>query len=357
MSATGTRIRSASDVLAFMRTARTESAALLVSAGFLVLGFVVAFAVFWGRELAITGPGSVGFVAAICAAVVTVITVYLGRMLAKPDQGRDDGLELPGDRLRWYDMFSILAAYAGIALLGWQGVGVLISMAFTGAPVYPFPGAVLVAVAVAVTAYVAFLSSVHLDPMMLSFVLALFLVVGAFASMLTTGNPQWWMLALSELGATYNPSAWVFNATVVIAGVIVTTVARYATARLPDATAAQRRGRAVARWAVVVIGILLTLAGLVPLDVSLLLHNIFASGMAVVFIALVVAAPWLLPSLPRVFFVLGYAFVATIVLLVVFFVTGYYNLTAVELVVAILMFSWIIVFLRTAADGRVAHSR
>jgi hypothetical protein len=47
---------------------------------------------------------------------------------------------------------------------------------------------------------------------------------------------------------------------------------------------------------------------------------------------------------------MGYAYVAVIVLLGIFFATGYYNLTAVELIAAILIFSWIIVFLRAADD-------
>ncbi|WP_454113389.1 hypothetical protein [Microbacterium maritypicum] len=39
-----------------------------------------------------------------------------------------------------------------------------------------------------------------------------------------------------------------------------------------------------------------------------------------------------------------------IVLLAAFFAVGYYNLTAVELIAAVLIFSWIIVFLRTAGS-------
>ncbi|MGO3234381.1 MAG: hypothetical protein ACTIKT_13020, partial [Microbacterium sp.] len=45
-----------------------------------------------------------------------------------------------------------------------------------------------------------------------------------------------------------------------------------------------------------------------------------------------------------------YVYVAVIALLAIFFVTGYYNLTAVELIAAILIFSWIIVFLRAAHE-------
>ena len=75
--------------------------------------------------------------------------------------------------------------------------------------------------------------------------------------------------------------------------------------------------------------------------------------MAVAFAVLVIGLPWFMPSMPRVFVLLGYVYVGVIVVLAVFFATGYYNLTAVELVAAVLIFSWIIVFLRnTGTAGR-----
>lgn len=53
------------------------------------------------------------------------------------------------------------------------------------------------------------------------------------------------------------------------------------------------------------------------------------------------------PSRVRAF---GWIYVLVIVLLAAFFAVGYYNLTAVELIAAVLIFSWIIVFLRTAGS-------
>lgn len=41
-----------------------------------------------------------------------------------------------------------------------------------------------------------------------------------------------------------------------------------------------------------------------------------------------------------------------IAVMAVFFVTGYYNLTAVELVVFTLVFSWLVVFIRNAGTIR-----
>lgn len=345
-------LTSRTELLAFVRAASVESVALLVAAVCFALGFAVTVLLFWGSELSITGIGSAGFVAAVGSAIVAVIGVHLGRLYVRPaDHGRHryrDGLAMPGDRLRWYDMFSILAAYASIALLGWQGIALLIEQAFTGAPVYAVPAALLVSTAFAITAYVTFLSSVALNPLMLSFVLAVFLVVGAFTSMINASDPRWWELNLSILGATDNQSAWVFNTTLIIAGVIVTTVARYATADLPVATRAQRRARALVRTGLVTVGILLACVGIFPVDLFVLIHNIVASGMVVVFVALMVAMPWLIPALPRVFHVVGYVFTGVIVMLVVFHAVGYYNLTALELVSAMLVFAWIILFLRTS---------
>jgi hypothetical membrane protein len=99
----------------------------------------------------------------------------------------------------------------------------------------------------------------------------------------------------------------------------------------------------------VLVGIFLACVGVFPVNAFFLLHNTVATGMAVIFAVMICALPWLLPSLPRVFFGLGYVYVGVIVLLAIFFATGYYNLTAVELIAAVLIFSWIIVFLRTAS--------
>ncbi len=86
------------------------------------------------------------------------------------------------------------------------------------------------------------------------------------------------------------------------------------------------------------------------MDRFFLLHNTVATGMAVCFAVVVVGLPWFLRRISRVFVVLGWVYVLVIALLGgVFFATGYYNLTAVELIAAVLIFSWIIVFLRTAA--------
>lgn len=339
-----------------------EATALIVGAAFLVLGFAVALPVFWGHELAISGSGSIGVFAASGGAITAAVAFALGRLAVRPENvdadALRDGFSVPGDRLRWYDLVAIAFAHAAIAYLGWLGIAELLERSFTDAPVFAFPGAVLVAVAFALTAYVTFLSSVALTPMVLSLVLAVFLVVGAFASMLASSDVHWWRDNLSALGMSTNSSSVAFNATLIIAGIMVTTISRYATAGLPVSDAAERRGRRIVRGGLILLGIFLGCVGIFPVDEFFLLHNTVATGMVVVFAVVVVGLPWLLPSIPRVFVGLGWAYVLVIVLLAAFFAVGYYNLTAVELIAAVLIFSWIIVFLRTAGSvGSAAAPR
>ena len=331
-----------------------EATALLVGAAFLLLGFLIGLPSFWGREMAISGAGSIGAFAAYGGGGTAVLAFVIGRLVSRPahvgPDGVRDGFSVPGDRLRWYDLAAIAFAHAAIAYLGWLGIAELLERSFTDAPVFAFPGAVLVAVAFALTAYVTFLSAIALSPLVLSLVLAVFLVVGAFAAMLASSDVHWWRDNLSALGMSTNSASVAFNVTLIIAGVLVTTIARYATAGLPVDDPVDRRGRFIVRGGLILLGIFLACVGLFPVDEFFLLHNTVATGMTVVFGVVVVGLPWFLRAMPRVFVAFGWAYVLVIVLLAAFFAVGYYNLTAVELIAAVLIFSWIIVFLRTAGS-------
>ncbi|GAA1762654.1 DUF998 domain-containing protein [Agromyces humatus] len=359
-SSATTKVREPSSILRVLRdpaaTAESlESSALVLGAALFAVGGIVAWISFLGRDLPIAGEGSLGQFVAIGSAVVTIVAFVAGRIAlrrrtqspaAQPEPLA--GLESPGVHIHWFDLTAIGVAHAVIALLGWVGLSDLLEQSFQGAVVFSLPGAVLAGVGFAVTGYAVFLSSAHLTPMLLSFVLALFLVVGALASMLSASDPQWWQENLSALGMTDDISSLAFNVTLIIAGAIVTTIARYATASVPVTTAAEVRGRNVVRVGLILIGIFLACVGVFPVDRFFFVHNTVATGMAVVFAVVVIGLRWFIPSMPRVFILLGYVYVGVIAMLGAFFATGYYNLTAVELVAGVLIFSWIIVFLRSS---------
>lgn len=351
-------------------TESVESSALLVGAAVFVVAAPLGLLVFWGSPMPIAGRDSLGAAVAIGGAIVAALAFVAGRLVLRrrfgaasaaattaADTGgtRTPGApsgapDQPGPRLHWFDVLALALAHAVIALLGWTGLADILEQSFLGAEVFPIPAALLFGVALALSGYVTFLSSVRMTPMLLSIVLAVFLVVGVITAMLSSTDPLWWQKNLSALGITNDISSLAFNLTLVIAGAIVTIVARYATAGLPAATPKERRGRDIVRYGLVLIGILLACVGIFPVDDFFALHNTVATGMAVVYAVLVIGLPRFLPSMPRVFVYLGWAYVGVIVVLGVFFAIGYYNLTAVELVAGMLIFSWIILFLRNTGS-------
>ncbi|PXA67207.1 hypothetical protein [Cryobacterium arcticum] len=327
-----------------------ESAALLVGAAVFVVAAIPAAIIFWGHDVPISGPGSVGQFVALVSAGAAILVFIATRLVSHASRAEgtllDPGPAGRGELLRWYDIGAIALAHGVIALLVWLAVAGLLSRSFVGAVVFPVPATLLAAVAIAVTAYSVFLSAVGLTPILMSVVLAVFVVAGTFASMLSAGDPLWWQKNLSTLGISDDLSAFAFNLTVLIAGVIVTTLAHYATAAIPVITPDESRGRALIRGALVLLGVLLACVGLFPLDQNMTAHNVSATGMLVVFVTVVIGLRWWIPAIPRVFLLLGYVYLGIIALLAVWFVTGYYTLTAVELVAFLLIFSWLIVFLR-----------
>jgi hypothetical membrane protein len=334
-----------------------ESFALLIGATGFVFGAGVGLLFFWGRDAAISGPGSLGQLAAIVSALAVLVAVvgvsWRVRRLVTRAGGADAAIR--GRRLHWFDIVAIAVAHGVIALLGWIGLSSLLEASFVDAVIYWFAAAMLTGVAVAVSVYFAFLSIIGITPMRLSLVLAAFMITGIFASMLSASDPHWWKLNLSSLGMTDDISALAFNLTLIVGGLIVTALAHYATSWLPADTDALERGRSSVRLLLILIGVFLALVGVFPVDNTFWIHTGVAIGMVVAFVILVIRLQTLVPSMPRVFVLLGYLFVAVIVVLGVFFAVGYYTLTAVELVAGVLVFSWVIVFLRNtgAADRGV----
>lgn len=357
---------------------RREGAAILAGAAAFVLCGLIALPVFWGDELAISGPDSLGQFVAIAAGIIAFFAYVGGRLwlrtglipFAVPgrEAARASGVDV-------FDTLAIALAHAVIALLGWLVLGAVLADSFQDATVYFLAAAALAATATGVTAYIVFLSAAQMSLMRLSTVLAVFVIVGILTAMLSAPDPHWWMLHLSALGMTQSVSSLSFNLTLIIAGVIVTALARYATdirslgvpasadsgadvgagaGALGDPGVDRNRSALLrVRTGLILIGVLLAGVGIFPLNVSQTLHNVSAVGMVLVFALVVFWVRGALPNAPASFFILGYVFFATIVAVLVFFVVGYYVLTATELVAGALVFGWLIVYLRVSgAAGR-----
>lgn len=318
-----------------------ESLALGVGAVSFVAVALVALIAFRFEAAPISGPGSVGQFAAIASGVVAFLAVVAGRIVAHRQSATHRLSVLDG-----IDVAALAFAHGVIALLGWTLLAVILEQAFIGAEVFALPVLILAGATAAMSGYVAFYSASHMDLQLLAVVLAVFLVFGVLASMLTASDPNWWKDNLSALGMSSNVSAFAFNITIIVAGFLVTTLARYSTRGIPTANP---KGIGRVRVTLIVLGVFLGMVGVFPVDRFFALHTGVASGMVAAFGVLVVALPRWITGIPRPFIVLGWLFLAITLLLAVFFLVGYYTLTAVELVAGILVFTWIVLFIRNAA--------
>lgn len=351
------RVRPAFGGLSAPAQLTVEGAGIVSGAAVFVVVGAVALLLFWGRTLPIAGPGSVGQFVAIAGGIIGFLAYVAGRLwrrtgltpfeTARPAGGAVGAVHR-ASAVDIFDTFAIALAHGILALLGWLVLGAVLASGFQDATVYHFSATVLAAAAAGVTGYAVFLSAARMDLMRLSTVLAAFAVVGILTSMLSAPDPHWWQLHLSALGMSQSVSSLAFNLTLILAGVIVTALARYATDTRGITDPARRAAVMRVRVGLILIGVLLAGVGVFTLNISVTLHNVSAVGMVLVFALVVFWVRRALPAAPRSFFVLGYVFFGAIVLMLVFFAVGYYVLTAAELVAGVLVFSWLIVYLRVS---------
>jgi hypothetical membrane protein len=224
------------------------------------------------------------------------------------------------------------------------------SLGFVGLLLRSFEGGILAAVTVGLAAYITYLSSARITTQWLSNLLLAFVALGMLTAMATSTDQGWWRVHFSQLGTFDSFSSVVFNGTLMAGGLLVTTFAAYIQSDIRRLVARQRLRSERVATAIpvmfVIMGIMFAGVGVFPCDVYPVLHVISASGMAVVFLVLLISSRWLLVGMPRAFFLSELALGAALIAAVVLFVVGFFSLTGVEIGIFALIFGWITVFIR-----------
>jgi len=327
-----------------------ESGALIAAAVGALTGLLGAVIVFGANAVGLAGAHSVGGLSAQIAGLIGLpvfgwsyvrFTRHSARWRSRARIRRildTIGLSLTG------------AAMAGLLI---SSVYAVFQLAFRDLLLDPFAAALFVTLTVAASTFALFLLAAGITTTRLASLLGLFLAAGVFSSMLTAADPRWWQANFSALGMGGATSAYAFNLTIFLAGLVMTTLADYLTLDLRSrrsAAGSDLRGVPLVRIIIVVLGAALIGVGLVPVDVSFVVHNFFATSAVVGFVALIVLVPLVLKDLPRSFVVTTTVFVLAIggaVLL--WYPIGYYNLTALELVAVLIVFAWFVLFVRNAS--------
>jgi hypothetical protein len=300
--------------------------------------------------LPLSGAGSFGEISAVLAGLVAAAATGTGYWRSRHSAGQEWRLTLAPWKFG-VNAISVVIVHTILATLATIAGYYVLSAGFIGLTMDPFWAAVLLAINLGLVAHLTYVSASRMTTQRMSSLLMAFIIIGTLTSMVTTPDEEWWKLHFSQLGSFEDSiSSWIFNGTLIAGGLLVTTFGVYVgndMRALVDRGILKRDSSPrVVSTVFVAMGILLAGVGLVPVDVNLIVHNLSATGMAVVFLGLLIAAPRVLAGMPRTFFIVTWAFLAALVLSVVLFVVQYFSLTAFEIIVFSLVFAWIAVFIR-----------
>ncbi|TLP79994.1 hypothetical protein [Nesterenkonia sphaerica] len=352
-----------------------------------LLGLLVGLVVFYDHRPRLAGDESIQFYGAVVGGVTAGLAFLLGYSL----NARMANIWL-GQRPRLrqlIDTLALLVVHASIAVMGSLGIFRVFQEAFIGLTVDHLAGSVLLAVVGGVAAYFSFNSGARLTAFTLSTLLAVFMASGVLVSMIFAENPFWWHVMFSELGTGQAglTSFWTFNTTLVVSGIIITTltafitrdleiwaghervkVARRLASRAKEARTPGGKTRlrtrvsnvlsghfrtprvGVLRTVMIIMGLCLAGIGLVPINVHHDLHTVITAAFGLSFVFILLTVPYLLPGFPRSFYLLSFLAAGGLIFsFLLWRPVGYWNLTSMELIGAAILFAWLIVFIRNIA--------
>lgn len=344
---------------------RSESWALWLGLGGTIFGAIVGLIGFSDYRPDLAGYMSVGVYAAVLSGITAAVGTLLGyRRFLVMDQGWLS--EFPHYR-QIINVAALILIHAAISVMVVTVAFRVFQDAFLGLNVDKYAGGLMVGISAGIAGYITLLSVSRITAQSLSGLLAVFLATGVFISMLATQNPYWWQSMFSTLGtsAAGMQSAWTFNLTLVIAGLVLSTLTGFIVRNLQllesifDAYAASQ-GKARPRFirprpnvvsvCLLGLGVCVIGIGLVPVNVAAPVHSTIVKIAAGFIVVLLLGAALWLPGFPWVFHLLSFAcFLGLVGAALLWQPLAYYNLTAFELAVVGIVFGWLIVFIRTTA--------
>jgi hypothetical protein len=329
-----------------------ESLAIWVAITSAVAGAAVGLLLFQDRR-PLSGDGSVGMIAAITAGACAGVACLVGLVRST----RTTHQWMTQRPWGWLvaDAVGLLVVHAAIAVMACLALFRLFQEAFTGLTVDRVAATVMMTIISAVAGYLGFNSAARISTRSLSSLLAVFMASGMIVSMLLAENPFWWHAFFSELGTGQAGilSFWTFNTTLAVSGLVLTTLASfitqdlYAWARARESAGGRRARITVLRWGLVVIGLCMMGAGVVPINLSDPVHSTFIRILGVVFILMLATIQLWLPGFPAAVYVASYLMVGLgVVATLLWLPLRYYNLTGFELAMAGIVYAWLVVFIR-----------
>ena len=184
--------------------------------------------------------------------------------------------------------------------------------------------------------------------------------MGVYLTAITIDDPQWWRVSFSYLGKLESNVNFIFNGTLIFAGILLLVWRSYF---LSDFRVAVRHGAAAERWAVWLGWALVWLAvGIMIVGIfksrlnpfSSIMHNVAAYSLAGVFAVLMATTRWTVPRYPREFHLLSVTLVVVLLATLASRALHVVNTVGLEVVSFMLGLLWLVQFARTT-ESVAAH--
>lgn len=202
--------------------------------------------------------------------------------------------------------------------------------------------------------------AMQLNTRRLLFLIVALLGMGLYLGAVVASDKEWWTHSFSYLGEVGSNVGYVFNGTLIFVAILVLVWSRYF---MNDYRLLVRKGMASAAWerwvqvAIIWIGIAAALVAIFrwqSTPVNSLIHQVAATSMAVVVGGMMAAARWVVPGLPRDFFLLTWVLLAVIVTVHIWAQFGAVNTVGMEFVDFGIGLTWLSQF---AANAQIVGKR
>lgn len=327
---------------------RTEARAIHVAGGAGVIGFVTAVVAFRGRVVPLYDETlSVALVALIVCLVAAAVG-YLWSYLAQRDGKRLWQFREQTIRRRVLTLLGLTLTHLAITMFAVLGAFAVLALSFRGLELALPHSALLVAVAAVLAGYACTLSGVETSTEHLAGLLTMLMVGGVFTAMLTSNEPQWWTYHFSYLGGG-GTSGLTFNATLVVGGVVIITLADRLTDDLRTSPVISGARTRLVRTLMMIAGIACALTGIFPWDWYEPIHMVFGFLMFLSLCTLMLITPWAIPQLPHSYRIASLVILAVPLVGWLLVLVGTVSWTGAELISALAAFVWLVLFIRTVS--------
>lgn len=328
-------------VVTSKKQSNLESNAIYLAFTTGIVGLITGLILFSGAMIPVFAGkhGSLGLVATFLGAIISFV-VYLFSVSS-----------LQPKALFKFSNWTLALTHGLLAFVLYAVLFYIIGLSFQGATMDTLASAIVLTITSAFAGYFTYLSASNMNTMKISTLLATFLVIGIFISMLTAHDPNWWHYNFSALGAGEGVSGEAFNWTLIIAGMIAVSLASFLALDLKvlkgSGILSPKTRAMVIRVCLSGIGIFLAFVGIFVVSAYPVLHVLSATGMTVIFGAMIIILPWIVPNFSKAFYIASYILLLALVIAAwLFLVVGYFNLTALEMIAFAIIFTWLILFVR-----------